>query len=219
MKFKPGQVYRRVLNGVMSVEAVPGKAAPPKEALQTTSIMMRYQTTVLDFKQGKAKVKVHSSGLEVVKETVEGKWVPPKHASELQIDQRGLIYNDIDGLVSGVTGIGMIPFPEKKVAPSSYWTRATEKDMAPFGPVKITETYIYRGKVNERQTPLYKVEFKGAGSLPDLVMKGTFYYRQSDCSLYRGELYQSATIEVPVRAVDEQPTFAKMTLRIVVKPA
>lgn len=217
MKFKEGQIYRRILNGVMTVAAVPGKPAPPKTALQTTSMMMRYQTTVLNVKAGTASVKVHTSGLEVVKKDTEGKWVPPKHASNILIDERGLVRNDMEGLVSGVTGIGLIPFPKERVAYGSYWSRDTERDMAPLGPVKITETYTYRGVLTENKIPLYKIEFKGMGTVPDLVMQGNFYYRQSDGSLYRGELYQSATIEVPSTEQSAGGGFARISLRVVVK--
>jgi len=218
LKFKLGQVYQYELSGTMTVSEVPGEAPPPKEALQTTKLRMRYSSKVSSISAGKATLRMHTAGLEAIKGKAGGRWVPAKHVGEIIVDERGLIYNDAEGLVSGVTGVGMIPFPKEKVGYASLWKRDSERSMAPFGLVKISESYTFRGALKENGVPLYRVNFKGSGSLPDFEMNGSYYYRQSDCSLYRAELFQSATIDVPDTPEKEGVGVARITLRVVVKP-
>ncbi len=212
---KPGNKINRILEGRIDVKPIAGSAAPPAQVLQPSHLRMTYAIEVISVNKGIATLKVTASPLEVIKKDVKGQWVQKGQKGEIRVDNRGHVYSDMEGLVSGVSGVGFIPFPEKKVAKGSTWSRTTMRSLPPIGDANLNEKYVYQGSENHSGVRVHKVEMTGSGSLKDLKVTGTYYYRVSDGTLYEANLSQSASVDVP--GSEKQPARVKIAIVINVK--
>jgi hypothetical protein len=197
MKFQKGAKYSREFTGAIDVQAVKGEASPPKEALQRSSLKMTYSLTVQSIENGIATLKIESTPLEVTSGGNKATWVPQGQSGEIVVDTLGRVRTDVEGIISGVQGVGFVPLPEKKVALGSEWKRVSSQSMYPFAEVTINERYIYRGREIIDKVACDRIDLVGTGSLPGMKLGGRHYFRTSDGSLYRAELTQTAVIDVP----------------------
>ncbi|HET6645263.1 MAG TPA: hypothetical protein VFG65_07170 [Fimbriimonadales bacterium] len=193
LKMKPGAVYDRRLTATIVTTAAPG-SKPPAGALGTTTVAMQYKTEVLSAGSGVQTVKITSTPLKVEKPGASGQWVPQGEAGEITMDERGAVLTDIKGMVSGLYGVGIIPFPEKAVAKGSSWSSTSVRDMPPFGEVEIEEKFSYVGDAGDG---LYRIDSLGTGSLGGMKISAKYLYRRADGSLHSADVYTSAEVALP----------------------
>ena len=214
LTLKPGDKISRSLEGKIEAKPLAGTNAPP-EALQPSRLRMTYLTEVVSVEKGLATLKVTASPLEVIKKDVKGQWVAKGQKGEIRVDNRGRVYSDMEGLVSGVVGVGFIPFPEKKVSKGSTWSRTTMRSLPRLGDVDLKEKYVYQGTEKHSGVPVHRIDMSGTGSLRDFKINGTYYYRVSNGTLYEARLNQSAAVDVP--GSEKQINRAKISISILVK--
>lgn len=218
LKLEKGEKWSRKLTGKVNVEGVIGEKQPPAEMLQSSDISFEYTASISKVENGIATIEVKADPLRVEKEAAQGEWRGETQTSQIRMDARARVRSDMTGLISGVVGIGIIPFPEKAIAPGSTWSKTSYRSMPPFGEVKIEESYIYRGIVNERGVRLHKVAVEGTGSVPGMKSNGTYYYSVENGSLYIAELYQTAVVPVPDKQGQPTNAVARINMQVHVEP-
>jgi hypothetical protein len=190
MKFKPGASIKRGLSATIEYEAVDKAKSPPK--LERTEMTTTYTTRVVSIEKGLASLAIDTAGLKVKNGSGGGEWVPEK-GGEIKIDSQGRADSEGAGLVSSTLSIGFIVFPAGRLVKGDSWSTEGEKDMPPFGALRVKDTYTYLGLVGDE----HKVAFSSVGSRLDLKAHGTYWYRASDLMLSRADLQQGAVIASP----------------------
>lgn len=211
-----GDKQSHILQGSIQVKALANSPPPPPQALQTSTFKIIYTKEVTSIENGIATLKVTSTPLEVEKKEARGQWVARGQKGEIKIDARGRVYSDLEGLVSGVLGFGLIPFPNNNVEKGSVWKRTISRNMPPFGDVRLDEMYTFEGKMLRDGVPVYKISMKGAGSLPGLQIRAQYFYRIPTGALYGGDLRESAIIAVP--GTEAKPSRVRITVVASARP-
>ena len=193
LKMKPGTVYDRRLTATI-VTTAPQGSKPPAGALDTTTVAMEYKAEVLGAGGGVQKVKITSTPLKIEKPNASGQWVPQGETGEITMDERGAVLTDVKGMVSGLYGVGIIPFPEKAIAKGSSWSSTSVRDMPPFGEVRIEEKFTFQGNAGDG---LYRVDSTGTGSLGGMKINAKYLYRGADGSLHSADVFTSAEVSLP----------------------
>ncbi|MGI8923938.1 MAG: hypothetical protein ACR2HJ_07865 [Fimbriimonadales bacterium] len=214
LRLKKGDMLESLFSGTIAVDAVKGSPTPPAGVLQTKTIAMSFSTTVVGVLDGAYKLKVTSTPLKTESEEVQGEWRPKHQSGEITVNGSGRVLSDIEGLASGIHGIGFIRFPEAKVARGSKWSSTSVRNMPPFGDVKIDESYVYRGVAERASVSLHRVDMSGSGSLPGFKMSGRYFYRVSNGTLHSADLSQEAIVEIPG---DKRGARVRMSIEVEVR--
>lgn len=166
------------LVGRIDVASVPGKPSLPKEGIGVTTISMEYTIGVANANASSVSLSFTSSPL-TFEGTARGVWEQRGgQAGEVRFDRRAALLEDPTSLFEGLFGAGMFVFPETAVAPGSTWSSENTRDMPPFGPVRITERFIYKGMETREGTRVHRVDSTATGSLEGMTMSATYYVRE-----------------------------------------
>ncbi len=166
------------LVGRIDVAPVPGKPSVPKQAIGATTISMGYTISVARADAASVSLAFTSSSLKF-EGTAKGEWEQRGgQTGEVRFDRRAALLEDPASLFEGLFGAGMFVFPETAVAPGSTWSSENTRDMPPFGPVRITERFTYKGMESRDGTLVHRVDSAATGSLEGMTMSATYYVRE-----------------------------------------
>jgi hypothetical protein len=203
----------QMLTGVIDITQTPEKNTVSKDAIGTSKISMEYSIRVAHADAGSVFLDFSSSPL-AMEGKAKGAWEQlGGQRAEIRFDRRAALLEDPSSLFEGLFGTGMLMFPQSKIAPGSVWSAKNTRDMPPFGPVHITETFTYKGLEQKRGIKVHHIESVGSGSLEGMTMKGTYFIREDG-------LPHSATISTKASspiAVDANDRKIWADFRVVVR--
>jgi hypothetical protein len=204
------------LVGKIDVSAVPGKESVPPEAIGETAMAMDYTVTV-DLSSGQGVLLKFDSSPLRLSGKAQGEWQGlGGQKGEVRFDERGALLEDPSSLFEGLFGAGMVIYPESPIGPGSTWSSSNTRDMPPFGPVKIEEKFVYRGKEEIGGVSVHRIDSTATGSLEGMTMTATYFVREDGLPL-------SATIKTkasaPITVKDDgTQVWAAFTVDVEIKP-
>ncbi len=204
------------LRGEIEVASVPGRVSIPKEATGKSTLSMDYTITVAKKDASSVVLSFDSTPL-----TLEGKAKaegikPGGQKGKVSFDHRSALLEDPDNLFEGLFGAGMIAFPESPIAPGSTWSSQSSRNMPPFGEVKISETFTYRGIKERNGVKVHQIDSSATGTIEDMRVNATYYIRE-DGLPYEATMTSVATAPIGADA-QKRPLWARFTVKVDIGP-
>ena len=210
---KPGISFTQILSGTIEVGPTPGKASIPTGAAGKSKITMDYTMRVVSSDAGSVTVAFSSTPLKMVGKA-QGAWEQlGAKAAEMRFDRRAGLLEDPKSLFEGLFGTGMMMFPESPIGPGSTWSSENTRDMPPFGPVMIKETFIYKGTETRNGLKVHRIDSRASGSLEGMQMHATYLIRD-DGMPYSATIDSSASSPI---AVNQDGTKVWANFHVVVR--
>ncbi|MEO7454306.1 MAG: hypothetical protein ABIV13_06045 [Fimbriimonadales bacterium] len=204
------------LIGNIDVWQVEGKNSIPPEAVGKSTMSMDYTVTVSSVEAGKVLLAFDSSPLKLTGKA-QGEWQQlGGQKGEVRFDDRGALLEDPSSLFEGLFGAGMVMYPESPIGPGSTWSSSNTRDMPPFGPVKVDEKFVYRGKEDVNGVSVHRIDSTATGSLEGMTMTATYYVRD-DGLPFAATIKTKASAPIAVQD-DGTQVWAGFTVDVEIKP-
>ncbi len=176
--YKPGEVHARKIRGEIQYSR---DNNPPESRLSgSTTITLDYSTKALAVEDGIATVEIETSRVEATSE--EGSSARDADRFELNVNDRGQIVRNLDGILRSGVSVGFVPFPKSRVKPGSEWGLETYMDVPIFGAIEYVQKFIYRGERTVRGTRAWQVDTSAEGG-DKISIKGTYYFDRQNGQL------------------------------------
>ena len=210
-----GAEVSSALVGDIEVWSVPGKPSVPESALGKSRMLMDYVVRVGSSDSGSVTLAFESSSLKL-EGKAQGEWQQlGGQKGEVRFDRRAALLEDPSSLFEGLFGAGMVMFPESPIGPGSTWSSSNTRDMPPFGPVMVEETFTYKGTENKDGIALHRIDSTATGSLEGMTIEATYFIREDG-------LPHSATIKSkaasPIAVQDGTQVWAGFTVNVKIEP-
>jgi hypothetical protein len=212
---KAGASVTNTLRGEIDVEKVPGMGQLPAKAIGKTRISMDYSVSVADSDASSVTLAFESSPLKL-EGVAQGNWEQlGGQKGEVRFDRRAGILEDPMSLFEGLFGAGMVLFPESPIARGSTWSSENTRDMPPFGPVKVKESFTYRGLETHDGAEVHRIDSKASG-LEGMKMSATYLVRKD--GLPHGATIETHAKTLVATAEDGTEVWAAITVKVQIEP-
>jgi len=204
------------LRGEIEVSTVPGKLSIPKEATGRSALSMDYTITVAEKDASSVVLSFDSTPLKL-EGKARGEWAKQGgQKGKVSFDHRSALLEDPDSLFDGLFGAGMIAFPESRIAPGSTWSSQSARNMPPFGEVRISETFTYRGIKVRDGVKVHQIDSAATGSIEEMKVNATYYITE-DGLPYEATMTSVATAPIGADA-QERPIWARFIVKVDISP-
>lgn len=204
------------LRGEIEVSAVPGKPSIPEAATGKSVLSMQYTISVARNDPSAVVLAFNSTPLKL-EGKANGEWMQQGgQKGEVKFDHRGALLDDPESLFDGLFGAGMVAFPEAAVAEGSTWSSESSRNMPPFGEVRISETFTYRGTTRRNGVLVHQIDSTATGSMEEMKSTATYYITE-DGLPYEATMTSVATAPIGVDARKQQ-IWARFVIKVNIFP-